>query len=168
MNAKFLPVAVVVFVTACATAPPPPAPMDLQTRFSPQDHQAFLQAGTAVIKGQGFLRQQGGGVVTCAGAPVQLIPATPYFRELLHQLKVGRRPGPEQSLDSYRQYFKRSTCDAQGNFSFVNLPSTSWFVMTEVRWTVANQRQGGVLLHEIADQGPVAQVFLSDTDLFGR
>jgi hypothetical protein len=168
MNAKSLVAGGLLFLAACA-APPPPPPMDLQSQFSPHDVQAFLASGTGSIKGQGFLRQRGGGVVTCAGAPVQLIPATPYFREFLHQLQIGRRPGPDQSLDSYRTYFKRSNCDAQGNFDFENLPAGPWFVMTDVRWTVGNMPQGGVLLREVSVQDHQAtQVLLSDSDFFGR
>lgn len=168
MNAKATLTVALLLLAGCA-APPPPAPMDLQSQFSPQDVQAFLGIGTGAVKGQGFLRQRGGGVVTCAGAPVQLIPATPYFREFLHQLRIGRRPGPDQSLDSYRTYFRRSNCDAQGNFEFDNLPAGSWFVMTEVRWTVGHLPQGGVLLREISVPDHQAkQVFLSDSDFFGQ
>ncbi|HXS54029.1 MAG TPA: hypothetical protein VN782_15950 [Usitatibacter sp.] len=168
MNTKSLLIGGLTLIAGCA-APPPPPPMDLQTHFNAEEHQRFMKHGSATIRGQGFLRQQGGGVVTCAGYPVQLIPATPYFREVVHQLRIGRRPGPGQSLDSYREYFKRSTCDAQGNFDFENLPAGDWFVMTEVRWTVANMPQGGVLLREVtAEDHDVAQVLLSDSDFFGR
>lgn len=99
MDAKSLLIGSLVLLASCA-APPPPPPFDLQTQFSAQKHEKFLREGDATIRGQGFLRQKGGGVVTCAGYPVQLIPATPYFREVIHQLRIGRRPGAGQSLDS--------------------------------------------------------------------
>jgi hypothetical protein len=57
--------------------------------FDAEDHRSFEGSGTATIKGQAFLRQKGGGVVTCAGSDVKLMPATNYFKAAVAQARMG-------------------------------------------------------------------------------
>jgi len=52
----------------------------------------YLQAGDNNVKGQGFLRQQGGGVVTFAGSAVMMLPATSFFREAIGHFRSGNTP----------------------------------------------------------------------------
>ncbi len=144
-------------------------PVQLQTKFDYESHKAYIQNGTSVLKGQGFLRQQGGGVVTCAGSPVYLMPSTPFFREAVNLLRVGKNPQIGQKLDpAYNAVLKQSQCDAQGNFLFTNLPPGSWFVVTEVKWIVGYNQQGGGLLREVSTNNNEIQVLLTDNDLIGR
>jgi hypothetical protein len=42
-------------------------PMEMKTKFDYAQHEPYMQPGNNGIKGQGFMRQLGGGVVTCAG-----------------------------------------------------------------------------------------------------
>ncbi len=49
----------------------------------------YRQGGTASIIGQGFLRQQGGGVVTCAGEQVLLMPDLPPIRQAIEAARHG-------------------------------------------------------------------------------
>jgi hypothetical protein len=153
----------------CGLAPPSP-PVTLQTQFIGSEHNAYLATGTASIDGQGFLRQKGGGVVTCAGSKVALIPATPFFREALGHLRAGRKVAAMEQLDSsYRPLLKQSQCDAQGNFHFQGLPAGKWFIFTEVKWTVGYKQQGGTLLREIELlPGRSEKALLSDNDFAGR
>lgn len=144
-------------------------PVQMQTRFDYASHKAYVQNGTGSVKGQGFLRQQGGGVVTCAGSQVYLMPSTPFFREAVNLLRAGKDPQIGQKLDpAYKVMLKQSQCDAQGNFLFTNLPSGGWFVMTEVKWSVGYNQQGGALLREISINNNETQVLLTDNDFIGR
>lgn len=142
----------------------------LKTKFDPAEHDPYLRNGTAVITGQGFLRQRGGGVVTCAGSKVALLPATSFFVEYIGLKRSGHQPTLNYKLDpAYKTLIKQTQCDAQGNFSFQNIPAGNWYIVTDVKWQVGNSQQGGGLLREltIAD-GESVKVLLSDDDLVRR
>jgi hypothetical protein len=155
-------------ITGCATYQPQP-PVQMQTTFNYEEHRAYSQTGTSTIRGQGFLRQKGGGTVTCAGNEVILVPATSFFREFIRLLRTGKIPATENVDSSYKAIFKQSQCDAQGNFLFDNLPSGNWLVMTEVRWSIGYSQQGGVLMKEISiSNNESVQVLLTDKDFIGQ
>lgn len=120
--------------------------------------------------GQAFLRQKGGGIVTCAGSSVFLLPDTPYFVQAA--IASNSRNGvadmpkpPSRDVTGVRE----GTCDAQGNFKFTRLPAGKWQVTTRVSWVVGYARQGGTLLRrlETSAQGEVS-TFLLDEHLFSR
>jgi hypothetical protein len=137
----------------------------MNIKFDADTHNPYMQKGKNTIKGQGFLRQQGGGVVTCAGEDVNLLPATPYFRELLIIYKSGKKPMGD--IDpSFKTIRRQTKADAQGNFTFTDLPDGNWFVSTKVRWIVAGERQGGGLIKEVrVSNGETKQVLLTENDL---
>jgi hypothetical protein len=149
----------------CVAPPRSNGPAKMQATFSPDEHQAYAASGSGAITGQGFLRQQGGGVVTCAGSPVFLVPATPYFREMLQFVRAGKVP--ERPAGGLSRFAKQSQCDAQGNFAFNSLPSGVWLVMTQVSWVAGrySYEQGGGLMREVTLQpGQAQQVLLTDGD----
>jgi hypothetical protein len=60
--------------------------------------------------------------------------------------------------------FRSTQCDAQGGFSFAEIPDGAWFVATQV-----NARHGGLLIREVTlSNGRTIQVLLSDKDLVNR
>jgi hypothetical protein len=156
-------------IVGCAGSPQW-VPVQMQSKFVGAEHDVYKQTGAGSIKGQGFLRQQGGGTVTCAGSRVILMPATPYFREYFGLRQSGRDIGSSDKPDpAYKTILKESQCDAQGNFAFTSLPTATWLVATEVKWTVSNLEQGGTLLREVTSRsGESIQVLLTDNDLIGR
>lgn len=137
---------------ACA-----PISVTLATAFDPAAHAYVSQAGTGRIDGQAFLRQAGGMVVTAAGETVELLPVTPYTTELLTALQTAEQQALLQGTTAtignrdprLEQYTRRTTADAQGNFSFTGLPPGDYYVHTEVRWLIPGQfgpaPQGGHL-----------------------
>lgn len=157
---------IIVFLSGCAVR----EPVQVQTKFDYETHKSYTHSGKGSLKGQGFLRQQGGGVVTCAGSEVYLVPATPFFREVISLIRSGKAPQISQSLDPAQgaMLIKQSQCDAQGNFSFNNLPSGNWFVMTEVKWIIDSRQQGGTLLRETSIRDVESQIFLTEKDFAGR
>lgn len=137
----------------------------MQTKFDYSEHEPYAKPGENSIRGQAFLSQQGGGVVTCAGSRVLLLPATSYFREMIRHLVAGSEPEPpETTYPSLKDMIRKTQCDAQGNFSFSNIPDGAWFVLTET-----NARHGGVFIREVtlSNRGTI-QVALTDKDLVGR
>jgi hypothetical protein len=159
----------IALLAGCALPPPKP-PVELQTKFDYAEHDRYRQAGNGVITGQAFLRQKGGGVVTCAGNPVFLMPATSFFREIIGYMRRGQQVAFNDKVDpAYKSILKQSQCDAQGNYNFSGLPEGTWFITTEVTWMVGYNRQGGGLLREITVvNGQPIQVLLSDNDYVGR
>lgn len=139
--------AFVVFVAGCApqsrlaSLPSP----QFKTLFSADEHKTYSNPGQGSIAGQAFLRQRGGGVVTCAGAAVLLFPATPYYFEWAKLMRVYPSV-PEHLINpDAKKLVKTTTCNAQGNFGFNGLAHGKWLAMTSVHWTVGRHEQGGPL-----------------------
>jgi len=161
---KFVWIAAVAAIAGCAV---PQKPVEMKNKFDPAAHAAYMQPGSVRVTGQAFLRQQGGGTVTCAGSRAVLFPATPYFRESVEILVRGgvpkvesNRPGPE-----FKSVFRETRCDAQGNFDLEPVAPGRYIVMSEVRWTIANSRQGGYLRREVdVVAGATNRFLLSDAD----
>jgi hypothetical protein len=153
--------------------------IQMQTRFEPGEYRSYLKHGTSTLKGQGFLRQAGGSVVTCAGEEVDLVPETPFFLEALRQVEAryvnnGRSDLAfsywkrwlsqlEYDIDpAYRPVLKHTQCDAQGNFAFNEVPPGRWLVSTQVVWEVASSSQGGFLTEKaLLGDGTTHQVLLT-------
>jgi hypothetical protein len=137
---------------------------EVTTQFAMSSHEQFMRPGTGTVEGQGFMRQQGGGVVRCAGEEVTIVPATPYFREYTDIVRSGGIPKDLMRLRSIHSgAVRRSTCDADGKFKFDRLPAGKWIVSTRVIWMAGNVPQGGVLVADV-DIAPnsVSTVVLGD------
>jgi len=140
-------------------------PTQMQTPFNSAEHRPYLEAGEYSIQGQAFLNQQGGGVVTCAGTEVLLVPATTFFREAVNSANSFKTPQTTEKIDrSFRTTIRSSQCDAQGNFSFQKIPKGSWFIITEVFWRAGGSLQGDVLLKEITPSEQATKVLLAQND----
>ncbi|MDQ6996926.1 MAG: hypothetical protein Q9M82_05625, partial [Mariprofundus sp.] len=76
---------IVLTIISCA----PLKKVQLTQTYNPADQNKYVVSGQNTITGQAFLRQQGGGTVTCAGSHVVLFPATPFWKELVSTLQQG-------------------------------------------------------------------------------
>jgi hypothetical protein len=145
-------------------------PTDLRYNITvPYDHQAAKEAmapGDVIINGTAFMRQRGGGVVTCAGQDVHLFANTEYARQRLTYI-YGHAPAANEVVSqdvriamSHRYIFnpdvleykadQRTTkCDGQGNFTFDSAKDGEYFIVTGVLWEAGAARQGGVLATKI-------------------
>ena len=128
--------------------------------------------GPNAIEGQAFLRQRGGGVVTCAGEPVTLIPVSDHaidrFRQIYGSAQGGIVRVPisldvESNRDSVYDSFTRHTeCDAEGDFEFGGLADGEYFVTTGVYWETAGGLEGGSLASRVrVEGGETARVLLN-------
>jgi hypothetical protein len=135
----------------------------VNTNVSEAELAPFRKAGTSSIIGQGFLRQNGGGVVTCAGSTVILSPDLPPIRQAIDAARAGHNVQGTGGV--WGNAGRKATCDAQGNFHFDNLPSADWYVVTEVKWSVGYSPQGGTLGAPVSTHdGAASQVLLADAN----
>lgn len=131
--------------------------------FDPSKYLDYRNTGDGIITGQAFLRQNGGGVVTCAGSSVLLIPNMPFFREWLSAIAFKNNPSISPSdMAEMKSVIKEAHCDAQGNFSFYNLSSANWIIMAKVNWEVSRRKQGGELASLVkSTDGQTISIILS-------
>jgi hypothetical protein len=101
--------------------------------FNKNDYISYLKQGSNKVTGQAFLRQKGGGIVTCAGEEVTLYPNTDYFNNM-----YGIRGDyiEHKQLENENSLVRQTKCDAQGNFEFYNIPAGNWALKTDVEWSV--------------------------------
>jgi hypothetical protein len=78
---------------------------------------------------------------------------------------AGSEPEPpEKTYPDLKNMIRRTQCDAQGNFSFSEVPDGKWFVLTQV-----NARHGGVLITEMTlSNHDVREIVLTNKHLVGR
>lgn len=138
--------------------------VQLQNRFDKDEAEQAMKPGKNKILGNAFVRQMGGGVVTCAGNAVELIPITKYSNERI--LAIYGNTG-EGFIDvynmknitftpddyDYHTLRKRTTCDSQGNFDFDNVADGEYFITTGAVWHVGSNPQGGGLMKRIFVNG---------------
>jgi hypothetical protein len=112
----------------------------VQTPFDEAQAIPFAGTGSANLRGQAFLKTIGGDVKTCAGEDVVLVPSIRYFDDLMDNAKIGidAHIDPRATLA-----LRKTICDAQGNFTFLNLPTQTWYVLTQVRWGAPHLEQPG-------------------------
>lgn len=128
----------------------------------------LMAEGRNTIKGNAFLRQRGGGVVTCAGAEVLLVPATAYAKERFLRI-YGDKNVSRQSIIfepnpvEYLATTKNTKCDSQGNFVFERIADGDFFVTTRVTWENSNTTQGGAIFQAITvKDGQTANLVLTN------
>lgn len=129
------------------------------------DYDYHRGQGPNTVTGQAFLRQKGGGLVTCAGTTAAIFPATPYFREVLAIYRSGRTVQQPTPAGASGNPVRSAVCDAQGNFSISSVPSGRWILVSEVAWMAGYERQGGSLSREVdVVDGGTNRFILSDAD----
>ncbi|MDA8002797.1 MAG: hypothetical protein MPL62_16060 [Alphaproteobacteria bacterium] len=179
MRNKLIAVTATALAVLAGCAPPPSPPpqiaqpepeievITLQNEFNADEARALLAKGNNTIKGSALIRQQGGGVVTCAGQEVDLLPNTAYARERISHIYGNVTKGvswfQEQALEywefdhtapEYRDLQKITVCDAQGYFKFTNVADGSFFVITDISWSTSgstnwSEWEGGFLMQRV-------------------
>lgn len=142
--------------------------------------QQILGEGTSTIKGNAFLRQKGGTVVTCAGSEVTLTPYTEYANERMQviygsstkgSVSLLRRVKWANSNPDYHTYSKSTICDSDGKFEFADIKEGAYFVTTTVSWIVPtkigksyyDKKVGGILMQKVQiNKGKTKNIILTD------
>lgn len=146
----------------------------LQNSYDADATRTLLENGDATIKGSALLRQAGGGVVTCAGNEVNLIPVTPYSTERISYLYGNTT---RAFLDPYNQNIsgfandnqeylasgmKKAMCDAQGYFKFNNIKPGAYYITTRIIWQAGYMPEGGGLMQKVdVAKGETKEIVLS-------
>ena len=147
----------------------------LTSHFDSNIAKSMLEQGDNTIKGSALIRQRGGGVVTCAGSEVVLIPATDYARERIRAIYGNEIKGYaaagfghkqvkfDPSEPEYFQLMKKTIGDAQGYFSFPNIKDGNYFVVTCIAWKVNDYfYEGGNLMQYVAvSDGETKEIVLA-------
>lgn len=150
---------VILLISGCTG----PKKIVLNNSFNAEQAKEMIAEGPNSLRGSALIRQNGGGVVTCAGKDVNLVPATAYAIErqtVLYQSSErgynsagysGRRPNFADTPAAYSRLVRTTTCDAQGFFKFEKVANGTFFVTTEITWKVSDySREGGALMQSVS------------------
>lgn len=113
------------------------APSQPTVQFDPAEVSAYVDRGTASITGTAFVRM-GNKTVTCAGDTVFLAPATDFTREVDARIKTFAPKSailqlkPRYDDPSLVNAFRRTICDAEGNFAYDQIAAGQWYILTRV------------------------------------
>lgn len=159
---KMMVVLIALAAGGCATAPP----TDLAVTFDPSEVAWAKGEGANRISGNAVLRTVGGEARTCAGLDAWLVPVSTYANARMSAMFGSLQRGylaadsgfQFKSTDpSYVAAAKNRKCDAQGNFTFGQVPDGDYFVTAEVTWSAPGQyglsSQGGVLMERVSVKG---------------
>ncbi|MDZ5459459.1 hypothetical protein [Azohydromonas lata] len=145
------------------------------TPFDAEAARKQLEEGSNNVKGSALIRQAGGGVVTCAGKPVFMMPVTAAAKEWAAQVYGTSRGGFHNAQgrdikfkgrDDMFAAVKTATCDAQGGFKFDRVADGQFYVFTRITWVVAGSIQGGSVMRPVTlSGGQVAEIVLSPDSL---
>ena len=143
-----------------------PAFAKMRTPFQYSEHERYAKRGANGINGKAVLTEKGGGVATCAGSRVLLMPATSYFREIFwHMIVAGSEPTPpRETHPDLKNMIRRTQCDGQGRFSFSEIPDGAWFLLTQVNATHGSMWIGETTLAN----GEILEALLTDKHIVSR
>ena len=146
----------------CSAAMQPAKVINLPYQFDEIKAKQQLENGKEVLSGSAFLRQNGGGVVNCAGSDVDLYPYSQYSDARIqaqHPVDIwlgGRIRSNDTFVPAAPQFDSiklSTTCDAQGNFEFNSIKSGDYIAVTRIVWYVPSQygqqRQGGYVIKNV-------------------
>ena len=153
-------ISISIMLIGCASRPI----TNLTTKFDKNlTKELYDKIGQNTITGNSFLRQNGGGIITCAGNFVYLIPKTPYSSEIVSLIYGNTESGYDPYYNigvsipnispEYSSFIKQTVCDSQGNFVFNNIADGEYFLDTKVNWIVGNRIEGGKLMKRVNISG---------------
>jgi hypothetical protein len=152
-------------LSGCVTTTPPAERFTTLATFDAKETKERLSEGKNTIHGSAFIRQGGGGIVTCAGGPVELVPATDYASARIYALygstqkgynsvKGGKRVDFKNEPPLYDTLTRTTTCDAQGFFKFDKVADGDFYIASIVVWEVGRfNYQGGALMQRVTVKG---------------
>lgn len=166
MRAKLLSIVSAVALTACVGTE-----VTTTVPFDPNEVAFINQSGSNTINGEAFLRQRGGGVVTCAGSEVELLPAGGYARQRMSQIYGSEQGGyvysgniltGDEADPQYLLMTRKTTCDSQGNFRFSGVANGDYFVLACVEWQVqAYTSEGGCMMRKVSARGGSQELIMT-------
>ena len=153
--------ALTLFLSGCGLQMQRPS-FHITTPFDTTAAARMMADGPNTIKGNAFMRQRGGAVVTCAGQHVTLIPATGYAITRFIALFGNKESAANMSrrdftfipdVPEYHIMVRTTKCDAQGNFIFERVADGDFYATVTVGWAAGDTAQGGHLMHKVRIAG---------------
>jgi hypothetical protein len=142
---------VAVYLQGCAV---PQIEPTQRITFPVSEYNSLNREGTGIVNGQAFLKTRGGDVKTAAGEEVLLNPVTSYSNQWYKVAYTGNKPITEPD-PRYWNYVRKEIADADGRFTFKNVPPGDYYLTTTVYWEApvgyhgALVRQGGLISRKI-------------------
>lgn len=174
-----LAIAALAFVALAFAGCNPGAPkVEIHSAYNPDEIAYMKIPGNNTIKVNAFLRQRGGGNVTCAGNNVALVGASTYATERMiayfgsvanPRLYRGQVIVPEPSDSRYNEDAVRKICDSSGWAIFDNVADGDYYLTTIVSWETATgynasmEWNGGGLMRKVSvSGGESVEVIITD------
>lgn len=160
---KYILILISAALTSCAL---PAKKVTLTNKFYSAAAERALQPGNNTISGSALITQRGGGIVTCAGREVDLLPANPYSTERMLAIYDSSEKGfksiaaGSQKIEftetdpAYASNKRTTVCDAQGKFKFAKVTDGAYYLTTGIAWQI-NQylTDGGILMRRVIVSG---------------
>lgn len=146
--------------------------MYIKAPFDQDQARRMMMPGNNTITGSALFKQRGGGIVTCAGREIRLIPATDYAIERVMKVYKNSAHGWLEPVPYMPRFVpdepffytlsKTTMCNVQGFFTFNDIADGDFFVFSNIEWHVEFVKHGGTLMQRIAIQGgQVAEIVIS-------
>lgn len=148
----------------------------IQSQFDEDEMLRLSQTGQNSIKGSALIRQNNGGVVTCAGSKTNLTPVMKYSTERINWIyknstkgfyRVVIMPTAVYTNENarYLELGRQTFCDAQGFFKFENIADGDYYLTTAILWNTGGNsitKEGGFLMLKVSvKDGETKDVVLS-------
>lgn len=151
---KFLiTIAFLFCITACGTVSEIRT-VNVRQPFDGAQAERMIAAGPNTIYGSALMRQRGGGVVTCAGSEIILVPATEYAKQRMASIfgssnfsRTAVKFQPD--VAEYKDLVRKTKCNVQGQFTFEQVADGEFFISSTVVWAVGYNAQGGNMIERV-------------------
>lgn len=121
------------------------------------------RSGRNTVSGLAVMRSANGERHTCSEQSANLIPDSPYARARMEAIFGSTEKGTraasrgavkfERDDPLYVSSLRTTRCDAQGSFSFAQVPDGIWYVTTSIKWQGASQVEGGSVMQRVDVRG---------------
>lgn len=107
--------------------------------------------------------------MTCAGTPVELVPAGTYASERMGKAYGNTMEGFRTPMQMYQQgvlpeqpaaylsSFRTKLCDPQGFTTFTDIPDGDYYLTTRITWSLGGDfylnQEGGYLMQRVSVAG---------------
>lgn len=165
-------------LSGCAIMQPKVVTHNIAGKFDAAYAKEQISPGAGLIEGTAFLRQQGGGVVTCAGQDTYLMPVTDYAADRLWNL-YGSVPSSSTvvsrsayeitstkilfspEIPEYLTHSRATKCDAQGEFAFRDVKDGNYYVVASVIWQVRGFEGGQMATRVKVENGKAPRLIMT-------
>mgnify|MGYP000266974354 CR=1 FL=1 len=114
-------------------------------------------------RGLAVMKAANGESHSCAGQSANLIPDSDYARARMEAIfgstdrgmRAASRGAVKFERDDplYVSSLRTTRCDAQGSFSFAQVPDGIWYATTSIKWQGTSQVEGGSVMRRVDVRG---------------